>query len=467
MAALLVCGCMETEFPNDCQEGSKVFTATFEEMAETKTYVNENLKQLWHADDRLSIFTTTYNQQYRFTGETGASGGNFEELAPSGAQSGLEVSTVYAVYPYNSTTVLNEDEIIELSLPAVQAYAEGSFGLGANTMVAVSSCPTDYLLPFRNLCGYLVVKLYGSATVKSVALKGNGGEKIAGAATVMATYGAAPMLKMTGDATETITVDCGEGVALGADASSATEFWFCIPPVSFAKGFTVTVTDTKGVSVEYSTAISRRVMRNVMTTMAPIEADFTPAPVDLGLSVKWAGVNVCAESPEDVGGRFAWGEVEPKTSFDWTNYIWCKGSLSSMTKYCTKSSYGEVDGKTKLDAEDDAARAIMGGKWRMPTKAELDELVSECEWTYSKLNGVNGFTVTGPSGNSIFLPCNGQYDESGLHWGTTLSVIWSSENDGTAYAYSLGVSSTGKPGTDCAHHRHDGECVRAVYDSTL
>ena len=154
---------------------------------------------------------------------------------------------------------------------------------------------------------------------KHTAFSGTARLKIAGAATVMATYGAAPMLKMTGDATETITVDCGEGVALGADASCATEFWFCIPPVSFAKGFTVTVTDTKGVSVEYSTAISRRVMRNVMTTMAPIEADFTPAPVDLGLSVKWACVNVCAESPEDVGGRFAWGEVEPKTSFDWTN----------------------------------------------------------------------------------------------------------------------------------------------------
>jgi hypothetical protein len=78
-----------------------------------------------------------------------------------------------------------------------------------------------------------------------------------------------------------------------------------------------------------------------------------------------------------------------------------------MTKYCTDSSKGKVDNKTVLEPSDDAATANWGAAWRMPTHEEQVELNEKCTWTKSTLNGVKGYKVTGPNGNSIFLPAAG------------------------------------------------------------
>jgi hypothetical protein len=129
--------------------------------------------------------------------------------------------------------------------------------------------------------------------------------------------------------------------------------------------------------------------------------------VDLGLSVKWATCNVGATKPEEYGDYFAWGETTPKDAYDWSTYKWCNGGPSTQTKYCTNSSYGTVDNKTTLDLSDDAACANWGGSWRMPTRAEQDELRNNCTWTWTTQNGVNGYKVTGTNGNSIFLPAAG------------------------------------------------------------
>jgi hypothetical protein len=78
-----------------------------------------------------------------------------------------------------------------------------------------------------------------------------------------------------------------------------------------------------------------------------------------------------------------------------------------MTKYCTDSDYGTVDNKTVLDPEDDVAHVKWGGSWRMPTAEELLELSSKCLWEWTTLNDVNGYKITGPNGNSVFLPATG------------------------------------------------------------
>jgi hypothetical protein len=126
--------------------------------------------------------------------------------------------------------------------------------------------------------------------------------------------------------------------------------------------------------------------------------------VDLGLSVKWATFNLGASASEESGDYFAWGEVEPKAEYSWENYKWCDGTESVMTKY------NDEDGKSILDMVDDAAHVNWGGDWRMPTKEELDELCDKCNWEWIMLNGVNGCKVTGPNGNSIFLPAAGSYN---------------------------------------------------------
>ena len=128
--------------------------------------------------------------------------------------------------------------------------------------------------------------------------------------------------------------------------------------------------------------------------------------VDLGLpsGTLWATCNVGANSPEEYGDYFAWGETSPKTVFDWSNYKWCNGSENSLTKYNYSSSYGTVDNKMELDIEDDAAYVNWGSDWLMPTMDQRDELCGKCSWVLTKFNNVNGYLVTGPNGKSIFFP---------------------------------------------------------------
>ncbi len=184
--------------------------------------------------------------------------------------------------------------------------------------------------------------------------------------------------------------------------------------------------------------------------------------VDLGLSVKWATCNVGASSPEDYGDYFAWGETEPKTeneACNWSTYKWCNGSL---TKYNNSSSYGTVDNKKTLELADDAARANWGGAWRMPTDAEMTELREQCTWTWTTLNGVNGYKVTGTNGNSIFLPAAGYRVYSSLSYAGSDGGYWSSslfaDNPYRAYSVDFSSNSVGRYYDD----RIGGHSVRPV-----
>ncbi len=161
--------------------------------------------------------------------------------------------------------------------------------------------------------------------------------------------------------------------------------------------------------------------------------------VDLGLpsGTLWATMNVGASSPEDYGGYYAWGETEEKSNYNWSNYKWCNGNeYSFLTKYCTDELYGTVDNKTDLEPEDDVAHVLWGGSWRIPTAAESVELAEKCIWSWIYVNGVNGYKVTGPNGNSIFLPAGGQRDKTkvnergkyGYYWTSTVDLDFSLNN---------------------------------------
>ena len=188
--------------------------------------------------------------------------------------------------------------------------------------------------------------------------------------------------------------------------------------------------------------------------------------VDLGLpsGLKWATCNVGATAPEEYGGYYAWGETEEKESYDWSTYKWCNGSSSTMTKYCTSSSYGTVDNKTVLDPEDDVAHVKWGGNWRMPTKAEQNELRDNCTWTWTTENGVNGYMVTSKTnGNSIFLPAAGYRRGTGLRNGDSSGNYWSSSLGGSHGndAYGLNLFSDNYDWYE--FDRYKGRSVRPVY----
>lgn len=154
--------------------------------------------------------------------------------------------------------------------------------------------------------------------------------------------------------------------------------------------------------------------------------------VDLGLTsgTLWATMNVGATSPSDYGDYFAWGEVESKADFSWSTYKYCNGSSSTLTKYCHASGNGTVDYKQELEFLDDVARQNWGGDWRMPSKAQLAELRTECIWTWTTLDGVvYGYQVTSKkSSDSIFLPAAGYYDGTTLNKLGSYGYYWSREN---------------------------------------
>ena len=270
---ILVSGCSQEEFvrnqdqPSDC----KIFTASFEQN-ESRTYIEEGNLLRWTAGDQISLFDgNALNRQYQFDGKTGDNGGTFS-LVDKPFGTGNDLNSHYAVYPYDKDITIKETGVITATMPAEQSYAENSFGLGANTMVAVTKNTDDTFLKFKNVGGYLKLQLYGdNVTIKSITLTGNNNEKLAGKATIIPVYNQNPIISMADDATKSITLNCGDGVIIASTAEAATTFWFVVPPTTFANGFEVTITDAQGNVITQSTSYEISVERNVIKPMEAFE----------------------------------------------------------------------------------------------------------------------------------------------------------------------------------------------------
>lgn len=232
----------------------------------------------------------------------------------------------------------------------------------------------------------------------------------------------------------------------------------------FEKGLTDLEPDTEyfvwayaynGIDTVYST------IDTFKTLQAPIEKGYRYA--DLGLSVKWATCNIGANSPEEYGDYFAWGETKPKSTYSWNTYIWCEGSPDSQTKYCSSRLYGIVDNKKQLELSDDAAIENWGGTWRMPTDAEWAELEEKCTWKWTTQNGVKGYKVTSKiNDNSIFLPAAGYKGHSGLYELGSYCYYWlgvlGTNYPSDAYGMCLSSSSIRRDN----YSRNNGFSIRPV-----
>ena len=171
-ALMASCSIQEEDIKTPQQE-DVIYYASFEQPAEegTRVYANEDILLRWTADDRVSIFgKNTYNQQYKFLGETGDNSGGFSNVDGAEYVTGNPISHTVSVYPYQASTKITEDEVLTVNLPAEQFYAENTFGLGVNTMVSISE---DNFLQYKNAGGYLRISLYGEGvSVSSITLKG-------------------------------------------------------------------------------------------------------------------------------------------------------------------------------------------------------------------------------------------------------------------------------------------------------
>ena len=198
--------------------------------------------------------------------------------------------------------------------------------------------------------------------------------------------------------------------------------------------------------------------------------------IDLGLSVKWSNMNLGATTPEETGDLFAWGEIEPKSYYGWSNYEFNEDHNNNtlyLTKYCY-DRYGEnqdLDKETdnlNLHKYDDAAYMYYGEGFRMPTIEEMQELATKCTWTFETLKEekVHRCTATGPNGNSIviiFADSSGQYtpsmqaDYGGL-WSSTLCYFSS------PFAQCMHFNKSGIGIIANGQNRPWGMNIRAVYD---
>ena len=171
-----------------------------------------------------------------------------------------------------------------------------------------------------------------------------------------------------------------------------------------------------------------------------------PEAVDLGLSVKWASFNLLSPEPYSLKGHLAWGGFY-NTTFNWSNYRLCQGSMKTLTRYNSNKENGRVDNKKEFkdyNYEDDAARAYLGGNWRIPTEAEWQELMDNCTWKWEHKyipdplqTGRNlelgGYRVTSKkNGADIFLPAAGQMRfndqkiSSEFQYAGSMGYYWSS-----------------------------------------
>ena len=185
--------------------------------------------------------------------------------------------------------------------------------------------------------------------------------------------------------------------------------------------------------------------------------------VDLGLSVKWANMNVGATKDTGFGTYFAWGETKPKKYYSWGTYSGSRGDTQFLIKYNGK------DGKHQLDPSDDAAQANWGGKWRMPTVEEFDELVNpkNCKWEWTTKDGINGYKVTGKkTGKSIFLPITGFRFYEGVQFRSIKGIYWTSTlytgSPSKAWCLEFDFSEVNVDFGKLSSNRFSGRCIRAV-----
>ena len=399
---------------------------------------DSNRSVLWQQGDE--VYVTTGSTSARFS-NTGASSSKKAVLEGKIA----DASTYYAFYPYSMVSGYASGKF-NVSLPASQRYYAGGIESGSYPMVAQYS---NGVFNFRNLCGILVLNLVGDAEVTSITFSGKDSSgnpvKVAGAGTVSTSYSSAPSLAMSSTAGTSVTLDCtnqytGRGVTLSQ--STATPFHIVLPAGTYSS-FNLSISTRAGKQMVVGATKALTINRSQRTTTSKLtykEAQESRYEyVDLGLSVYWATCNVGASKPEDFGDYFAWGETEPyytdgnaqetgqeiwkigkSEGYAWPSYQWCEYTGTSitknlgtcLTKYNWNVNFGLVDNKVELDLLDDAAHVNWGGKWRMPTYSEIQELRNNCTWEWTSINDVEGCIakskISGYTDKWIFFPAAGR-----------------------------------------------------------
>ena len=267
--ALLGLACTREILKEPSAPSGRPFYADIEAMTddESRSYLDRDYLVKWNQEERISVFDgTTANLQYKFTGQYGDTGGSFEMV--SGGD-GTAIGNVYAVCPYNDLNRVSDDgRVLSVVFPAGQHFR----GVEQAAPVPMVSIGTDDHLQFRNICGFLRVRLHGNRVkIQTVSIRGNQDEPLSGTASVSFTQDGEPVVDMTSAEGKEISVSGYSGIRVFPELY--TEAILVLPPVEFKKGFTLTVALSDGRVFEKATEKTVRIERNHYYRMQPVFVD--------------------------------------------------------------------------------------------------------------------------------------------------------------------------------------------------
>lgn len=490
-AALTLAACTKQEISAPTSDTHTLY-AQIEQDTATKTYIDEDNNIRWDDfDDIIAFMKSSYGHRYTivesYAGKTYAeftkvTTGNGDDLS-----GGIEWDHNVVFYPYNKNIECDRsgsDYILKnVNLRSWQTnYSLERVNNDMRIpMVAVSE---DNDLTFRHACGGMKLKMKGNAKVTLIEIQGKNKEKLSGDATITVyTDGSAPVLKMSSTASETVTsYYYYDGIQL--DEDSVTEFVVILPPVVFTEGFYVTVTGDEGYDYIFESNKKNTVYRASLLVMPEIEL-IKPVLCDYvdeydinhgkGINVCgtiWAPVN-CGYHKDDFkyGKLYQWGRKygqgyngslydadqnvtgeysdarEPKMmqggvskvtgNQDFCDYVfWTAGSelnydwMNSPDGTLWNSGSEMIPVKSEYDPCPDG--------WRVPTSAELKELIQNHSSSTTNDDGQNGYWFSGPlpcdlDVSKVFLPAAGRrYADGSASARGCCGYYWSS---GANYEY--------------------------------
>lgn len=467
---LFAAGCQHEEITSFEQDDDVLEVyASIEDIedAQTRTYLSGS-EVYWSSGDKIAVFyKNTLRKLFDVTPESIDSKNATFLLDEGYVQMGSNVNISHnvAYYPFCEVTCAPDGSsytLSNLTLSETQTYVSGSVGLGAFPMVAVTENTDDVNFRFKNICGVMQFQLTGYGYVKSVSVRGNMGEALAGSAVVTAGYGKEPSISMSTEGVKEVTLDCGEsGVEL--NETTPVSFFIVLPPVQFEGGFTITVTDIWGGSKEYSTAKKNPIVRSKGLRMPskeyigvrpPQEGDYIDEyGVNHGQGIEidgvvWAPVN-CGYHETDFkyGKMYQWGRKYGQ-GFEGEFYDgdWNQTYSDAIAPTIEDGGISAITGQHKNKAgvffagtynynwdwlypQDDKLWGYEGygsefnpiktefdpcpEGWRVPTYKELDKLNNNYSSWITDENGQSGRWFSGEyayteTSSKVFLPAAGE-----------------------------------------------------------
>lgn len=457
---LAMVSCQQKEWETPAPRGSQelVFTAGLADASETRTHFQREgdvLKTVWDANESISIFyggaSTNGGSKFTSTNDQPTEEASFSGVldAFTGMNEGGQSLSFWSIYPYASDNAYDGDETVTLTLPTVQTAVEENISMNTYPMVAKTS---GLSLSFYNV-GTLLRVCVSSPDITGIVFRGNNGEVVSGRVSVtMDSDGRPVWSRIAGQGKTYVTLKAPEG-----DTFEVGKYYYiAFLPQTFSNGWSLSF--QKAGSAENpgsfgfykktdSAVFERAKSKNASNRDQGINFS---SFVDMGNGLKIATVNIGGDLPEDAGERFAWGETTTKASYSWNNYFWGTSS-SALTKY------NATDGKLVLDPEDDAATVICGEGWHMPTVAEWQSLLANCDVTFDS-DGTVRLTSKADNSKWLKLYLRPESNATTSYW---TSSLYSS---GSSYARVTEIKNSDQT-IKCFYSdsRSSGNYIRAIY----